>query len=262
MNKTIIVLGMHKSGTSLVAGTLHYLGVNMGKELLGATWSNPKGHFENLKFKSENNRILAAAGGTWDNPPRRENILALKNQFSREIKNLINQESSELWGWKDPRTTLILDLYLPYLKNSYFIICRRNQEDIIKSLQRRNHKTREDAQKLIKIYTEAINKFLSRNKNQRIINFQYAEIIADPERYLKNLITFLGIEPNKKQYQKAYEFITPREKIVQLSREMKAKWEKNERTKRFKGYLKEGLRQPWKIAVWLWKKYLNLRGKI
>ncbi|MCD6476962.1 MAG: sulfotransferase, partial [Candidatus Aenigmarchaeota archaeon] len=44
--KTIIVLGMHRSGTSMTAGVLHRLGVNMGKNLMKGNWANPLGYFE------------------------------------------------------------------------------------------------------------------------------------------------------------------------------------------------------------------------
>jgi len=72
MNKTVIVLGMHRSGTSMVSGVLNILGVDIGKDLLGNHWSNPLGHFENNDFRNLNTQILKEAGGDWLNPPSRE----------------------------------------------------------------------------------------------------------------------------------------------------------------------------------------------
>ncbi|ABN70622.1 hypothetical protein Smar_1536 [Staphylothermus marinus F1] len=46
--RTVVVLGMHRSDTSMIAGILNILGVYMGERLLGASWSNPLGHFEDL----------------------------------------------------------------------------------------------------------------------------------------------------------------------------------------------------------------------
>ncbi|KSW10770.1 hypothetical protein CF15_08305 [Pyrodictium occultum] len=138
--KTIIVLGMGRSGTSMVAGILHILGVNMGERLLGAHWSNPLGHFEDLDFVELNEEILRAAGGSWDNPPAREAILAVAPRFYDRIRPLAEEERRrhEVWGWKDPRTSLTVELYLPHLENPYFIVCHRDWEAIARSLKRRD----------------------------------------------------------------------------------------------------------------------------
>ncbi len=82
--KTIIVLGMHKSGTSLVAGALKKAGVNMGDNLLGRHWSNPLGHFEDMDFFRLNRKILREVGGGWDNPPSLDKVLSLKEKFHQD----------------------------------------------------------------------------------------------------------------------------------------------------------------------------------
>src|SRR5262249_48993939 len=45
-----LVLGVHGSGTSAIAGVLHRLGVSMGDRLVGPTRHNPRGHNENADF--------------------------------------------------------------------------------------------------------------------------------------------------------------------------------------------------------------------
>ena len=87
ISKTIVILGMHKSGTSMVAGVLEKLGVNMGKELLGPHWSNPLGHFENVKFVNLDERILKEAKGSWNNPPKRKIFYLLKKDFLKKFRN-------------------------------------------------------------------------------------------------------------------------------------------------------------------------------
>ena len=56
--KTVVVLGMHRSGTSMIASILNKLGVSMGKVMLGKTPSNPLGHFEDKDFYNLNRKIL------------------------------------------------------------------------------------------------------------------------------------------------------------------------------------------------------------
>ena len=57
----IVVAGMHRSGTSLVASVLSMLGVSLGSTLLGADRNNPKGYFEDTDFLRLNREMLAAA---------------------------------------------------------------------------------------------------------------------------------------------------------------------------------------------------------
>jgi len=55
---TVIVLGMHRTRTSLVSRICVELGVNMGDDLLGTHPSQPHGHWEDKEFYQLNQRIL------------------------------------------------------------------------------------------------------------------------------------------------------------------------------------------------------------
>lgn len=158
--KAFIVLGMHRSATSLVAGALRNFGVDMGKELLGGSTSKISPHFEDMDFLRLNEQILHTAGGSWRNPPSEKRILALRKKFAPEIKKLVEGKSG-LWGWKDPRTTLTIKLYLPYLKNPHFICCFRNPLEVAKSLYRRQKMPIKEGLKLAKIYNKRLLGFLN-----------------------------------------------------------------------------------------------------
>ena len=140
VEKTIIVLGMHRSGTSLTSNILNKFGVSMGKNLTKYGEDNPKGFFENEHFARLNNKILYLTRGCWDSPPAHNKIIALKKnkELMKEIKKLILSQQDKIWGWKDPVTTLTMDLYLPFIKNPYFIVCYRNPSSVEKSLIKRN----------------------------------------------------------------------------------------------------------------------------
>ena len=118
-SKSIVcILGMHRSGTSLLARILNLLGVSLGpeKQLLPANFANPKGYWEHQGFIELNDRILAWAGGSYSRPPTfpvgwdtapclehlRASALAL---IHRDFAN------AEIWGWKDPRTCLTLPFW-------------------------------------------------------------------------------------------------------------------------------------------------------
>ncbi len=268
-NKTIVILGMHKTGTSLIAGILKILGVDMGKDLLESNWSNPLGHFEDKRFVQLNDKILKEAGGSWDNPPTREKILSLMPKFSDEIKKLINEREGKIWGWKDPRTSLTVGLYLPYLKNPYFIICHRDSMAVAKSLQKRDNMDIEKGLYLSKFYSQQINIFLDTNfLNLRKLDLKYEEILKEPKKYLENLISFLDITPSSMQYNQALRFILPRSKIEALSQKLKKEQEKIKKQKEnefqkkkkeegVKYYFKKGIRHPWNSLLLIWKRFFK-----
>ena len=157
--KTFIILGMHKSATSLIAGGLNNFGVNMGEKLMGGDEWNKIGYFEDMEFFRLNEEILKAAGGSWYEPPSERKILALKKEFGPKIKKLVEKKSG-LWGWKDPRTTLTIKLYLPYLKNPHFICCFRDPKEVARSLSKTQGISTEKALKLAGIYNKRLLKFL------------------------------------------------------------------------------------------------------
>lgn len=142
-NKVYIVLGMHKSGTSFLAKALKEQGVNMGHELLGADKVNTEGHFEDVRFLELNEKILREAGGSWDNPPSPKTIHAAAENYKDELERLIKGDNGKLWGWKEPRTNLTIEEYLPYFDTEddvYLIAVFRKPKKVAMSLQNRAKK--------------------------------------------------------------------------------------------------------------------------
>lgn len=140
MSKCFVVLGMHRSATSLAAKGLCDSGVNMGEDMLGPSGSNRFGHYENRRFVQLNEVILARASGSWDRPPSHDQITAAGAALASRIEQTVKMESAghELWGFKDPRTTLTIECYWPYLENPHLIICFRNPVQVAASLQKRD----------------------------------------------------------------------------------------------------------------------------
>ncbi len=66
--RLVLVLGMHRSGTSTLARGLRVLGVALGKNLLPAHPCNPKGFFEDAGLYAFNKALLAQLGLTWRSP--------------------------------------------------------------------------------------------------------------------------------------------------------------------------------------------------
>jgi len=149
MKKTIVVLGMHSSGTSMISGILHAAGINMNP--------NPSGKVRHYKTNEDadffrlNVRILASLRGGWLDPPTESQITG--TQFEREIKRLItDRNKNPLWGFKNPRTCITAPLYHNHLRNPHYILVFRSHEDIAESIMRRGGK--EDAQQWIALSKE------------------------------------------------------------------------------------------------------------
>ena len=215
--KEIIVLGMHRSGTSMVCGVINHLGVNLGEDYPGKQISNPLGHFEDGDFLLLNQEILAAAGGSWDHPPEEEAIIRQADYFHEKIRYLVNSKvqanQGNLWGWKDPRTSLLIELYLPHLRFPSFIWCQRDPEEIADSLGRRNKISKIDSLALINIYQQRIANFFIRNPNLPLITLNYQDLISHPEKWVNQLAVFLELDPGQEQLELATRFILPRYKI-------------------------------------------------
>lgn len=218
--KTVVVLGMHRSGTSLLAGVLHKLGVSMEQEKPKPYWSNPFGHFEDRRFIKLNDSILQAAGGSWDCPPERDCILSQNTNFKNEIETLIKKSASSIWGWKDPRTCLTIDLFMPYLINPYFIVCRRNPDMVAKSLNRRDNTDIEVNKKIAAAYQNCIDEFIKRNASLPRIEIEYEKFTSDPESTLNAIVGFLGLDTTEKEYNNAKSIVLPNEKIRKMSNRM------------------------------------------
>jgi len=187
----IVVLSMHRSGSSLTASILQSLGVYIGTELLGTHPSQPYGHFENVKFYRLNVDILKAAGGNWANPPPDGAIMAVKPQFKERIIRTIQEESRDLWGFKCPRTCLTIPLYLPYLKDPRFILVYRDPIAIAASLSKRSGTPPDGWVNLIKVYQRAMEIYAI---GYPVIRVNYDVLMCEDraEREVGYLNSFIG----------------------------------------------------------------------
>jgi len=215
--KEIIILGMHRSGTSMLSGMLDRLGINMGDDQPGRQLSNPLGHFEDGDLLNLNELILAKAGGSWHNPPTAAQInkqaIGLDDRIQKIIleKRLANQDRS--WGWKEPRTSLTISLYLPYLRNPYFIWSQRDVASIANSLWVRNQIPDHKAVKLTEYYQQQVTDFFRVHPELPVLKVTYQDMIDKPDIWVTEVGNFLDLEVSEDQLTKAVEFILPKEKI-------------------------------------------------
>ncbi|MDJ0689404.1 MAG: glycosyltransferase [Xenococcaceae cyanobacterium MO_188.B32] len=134
----IVITGMHRSGTSLTASICQNAGVDIGTKLMGSNRSNSKGHFENLDFLDLHKKILQSQGMNDAGYTLQEKI-DVEEHYKEEAKKIIAENSrSQIWGWKDPRTTLFLDFWADLLPEAFFLLVYRSPWEVVDSLYRRS----------------------------------------------------------------------------------------------------------------------------
>ncbi|CAN5622930.1 hypothetical protein BH10CHL1_BH10CHL1_41570 [soil metagenome] len=120
MNSPLIVTGMHRSGTSLIALLLTQLGIQMGDALIPADFRNPRGYYEDVDFVRLHQAMLQTCvskrDGGWPDWGWTESESFKRtalDKFRNRAQILLTQRAiyAPVWGWKDPRTTLFLDFW-------------------------------------------------------------------------------------------------------------------------------------------------------
>ena len=136
-SNVLIVASMHRSGSSLTAAILQSVGVHIGRELLSPNVGNIKGHYENLDFYHFHMAVLESQGINAAGWTLQEKI-DLEDRFTERAKEIIKKNNlSQIWGWKEPRTTLFLDFWAELLPEAKFIFIYRYPWEVIDSLYRR-----------------------------------------------------------------------------------------------------------------------------
>jgi len=139
----ILVLGMHRSGTSALTGTLELLNIYLGNELMGVETCNEKGFFENKRFLSLNIALLSEIGSNWDDIFYNEQRLCESNLYQKLKETILEEfEYSDLFAIKDPRLVYLFPLYEKALKELgikiKIIIPYRDPVEVALSLHKRN----------------------------------------------------------------------------------------------------------------------------
>jgi hypothetical protein len=153
----IVVLGMHRSGTSLCANILTALGVDMA-ETPGASPANARGHWERHRLCDLHDEVFAMHGGTWigaghnlalpDNWRAAPGIAGIEHRIVEYMSRVL--ASAELVGFKDPRTTRVLPLWDALFDRlgvePRFIFCVRNPSQVARSLEARDQSARAEGE--------------------------------------------------------------------------------------------------------------------
>lgn len=145
--QALLVLGMHRSGTSVLTRTINLHGVPLGSELPDAAFDNPAGFWENQHVVRFHERLLQELDSSWDDPRElREGWFEEPGiaPFLDELVTLIASEFGDaaIWAVKDPRSCRLLPLWLAALGRlnveAKLIFAIRSPDEVVGSLMQRN----------------------------------------------------------------------------------------------------------------------------
>lgn len=142
--KQIVVLGMHGSGASVVAHLLHAMGAHPGEgdALEGLDLSDRGSPWEPVELRQLNDRALASMGKSWldcGNLNLHDMPLSELRCFRNGAKAMVESlDKRRPWVISDPRITILLDLWRPYLTQPVYVIAHRSPEAVAPAVRGRH----------------------------------------------------------------------------------------------------------------------------
>ena len=217
MRQAVIVLGMHRSGTSAASGMFFLNGYDLGKSIMNANWSNPKGFYENKKIAELSDDLFRRLGVNW------HNTLGLRNEwweentlddFRERLKESILTEfgnDSKLL-FKDPRMCILLPFYRKVFAEMEFdlriVVIFRHPLEVAQSLNRRDGFS---FRKSCRIWMDHMIRAERYSRGMKRVFIDYQSVIEDPVQAFIRLAGCLN-EPSDltaEQEARLIDFITP-----------------------------------------------------
>ena len=149
--QVVVVLGMHRAGTSLSAKIVNRLGFALGGPLLSPGVDNPDGFNEHREINELHEALLAGLGATWDTSwtARSDPEASLRSaeaiSLKQRLKAIVVEElrkSGGRWAFKDPRTACLLPLWIDLFDTlgitPVWLLAVRDPRAVAASLYKRN----------------------------------------------------------------------------------------------------------------------------
>lgn len=217
MSLVVLVVGMHRSGTSALSGALAALGVDFGadEELVSAGPDNPKGFFERVSVVELNDRLLAGRGWSWDVIPASAgpqfSPWSSFVSFGRDLVSALPKGTTV--GLKDPRFCLTMPFWRHVLLDRCIVIrIVRDPAEVIWSLMLRDGKSATQSAALLRAYDRWLEEYLD---GLPVANCRYEDLVDEPEQTLLSLHSALrAIAPemaqlDENQLEAASKFVEP-----------------------------------------------------
>ncbi|WP_416268750.1 hypothetical protein SD235_03695 [Burkholderia cepacia] len=196
----IVVLGMHRSGTSTLTRATAVLGAEFGSNLMPAIpGNNDKGFFEDLDVVALNEELLHAAGGDWHSMAAIDIGLLQPEQLDRFRVRAIDLlrakcRENQILSVKDPRLARLLSFWKPVFAcigiRVLYLIAVRNPISVVQSLARRDGFPVEKSYILWLAYVVSA---LDLTQDVRRVLIDYDRLMDTPRQELENISDFFDL---------------------------------------------------------------------
>ena len=212
--KIVVVLGMHRSGTSAVTRGLQALGVELGDRLMSPIEEdNLKGYWEDIDLTALNTEMLGAIGSDWHHMSAVDlkdiEVLREKGYFLRATELLLRKAGgAPVFGFKDPRTAKLLLFWKEVFSRCqfevYYVIAVRHPLSVARSLVKRDGFETEQS---CLLWLSYVLSSLTGSAGDKRVIVDYDRLLEDPERELLRIgkCAGLNIDPAKvRDYQSEF----------------------------------------------------------
>ena len=191
----VLVVGMHRSGTSATAGALSHLGLGApsGDDLTPATKRNALGHFESRSLTAFNDQLLDRLGGSWSAPPRVDPQSPGDHELAGARRDAISLLAVTFprrpFVWKDPRNCIVLPFWTSVIRPPVAaVFVYRDPLAVARSLRTRNGFGLTHGLALWERYVRAAAAGL---EGIPTLTVAYDRILSDPVAWCDELARFL-----------------------------------------------------------------------
>lgn len=201
----VLICGMHRSGTALLARLANLLGVELGNHMIGVHTppisTNPKGHWEDINTIATHRRLLrhmTAVNSPWEWAlSTSADATMISDEFRQELKELVNEKRGwGRWGIKDPRLSLLLPLWQELSPNACVMASVRDPLATAHSLWTNYCIPLSDG---VRIWAAHYQRLLSdtAGHGHRLLIVHYDLLIQELPSQLARMAQFLGVpEPS------------------------------------------------------------------
>ncbi len=198
----LVICGMHRSNTSLLARTVAEAGADVGDKLVGANESNPYGHYEHVELLRFHRDVLQKNGQSWRAwRHRRLNVSEADRAHAFQLVEDA-RVGDKVCGFKVPDATLLLDFWTQH-PDARFVFIFREPEKTIYSVLRRSgnqiyYKPYFALNALLTycVYNENIREFMRRSP-ERCVLFHNESLLASPSSVIERIASRFSLPLDK-----------------------------------------------------------------
>ncbi len=197
-NRCVLVLGSHRSGTSVLCRALIAVGVYFGENLIGPRSDNPKGFYEDEITNLLDETLFFCIDRQWNSLLLPDSIdpAGISRYQNSLTENVVRRfEGVPLWGLKDPRISRLWPYWLPVFVEAgiepIFILANRHPYSVASSLFTRDQMP--DAQALCLWAVHQLDALEALLQHGGLV-VDYDRLMDRPREELQRIACFLGVQ--------------------------------------------------------------------